>query len=390
MYTEVAGPSSPHEVSLMEPVPPSSPPARPWRLSVPVSLGVLLLLTSLVIAAMSLRSHARPSSAPAATAATPADGLSWCSLGYVDIEGGVTPLYPAQPGRVRSIDSRENEAVKAGDPLFHLDEKVPQLKVREAKAAVEAAQEQLKAAQSAADALDKKIAAQKEAIEIAEIEVKRACALRDEKQRLYEKTIGTEFEVVDAGFLVEKAQKAVRGERAKLAALEALKEKAEGAVAMAHADLKGKQALLAEAENAVNECVVRAPVDGTPLRILVNVGQVLGSNPRQPAIQFAAQEPLLVRAEVEQEFVGRVRKGQNVVIEDHVTGQVCARGKVASIADWYAPRRTASLQMLSMNSDDRTLECIIQIESTESTSRKIRIGQRVRVRFPELTSEGRE
>jgi HlyD family secretion protein len=228
---------------------------------------------------------------------------------------------------------------------------------------------------------DKQIEAQKIAIAAAQKNVEKA-RLQHDKQKQFEKErISGDKETVQvAAITVEQAEYAVRGEKAKLALAEMAKREAEGYVAMAQANVEAKQAQLKEANNAVEECVVRAPVDGTPLRILVNVGQVLGSNPRQPAIQFAAHGPLLVRAEVEQEFVGRVRKGQNVVIEDHVTGQECARGKVVSLARWYAHRRTASPEMLSMNNDVRTLECIISIELIKQ---EIRIGQRVRVIFPD-------
>ena len=116
-----------------------------------------------------------------------------------------------------------------------------------------------------------------------------------------------------------------------------------------------------------------------PLRILVNVGQALGANPRQPAIQFAPKRPLLVRAEVEQEFVGRVRKGQSVLIEDHITGQNCAKGKVVSLAQWYATRRSSTPEVLQVSNDARTLECIIHLDAITPD---LRIGQRVRVQFP--------
>lgn len=369
------------DVIAAEPIRPSSPPARSWRFALPVSLGVLLLLASLTVAALSLRSHAGPSSPSSPPVAAPSDQWRWNSLGYVDIEGGVTPLYPVQPGRVKSIEAKENEPVKAGTPLFHLEDTEPALKVRQAKAAVDAAQAQLKIAQSQADVLDKQIIAQQEVVETAKIEVKRASSLREKQMKFKGDGIGGKFEATDAEHLLEKAKMGVRVEQSKLAALKALKGKVDGGVAMAHADVNGKQALLAEAENAVNECVVRAPVDGTPLRILVRVGETLGSNPRQPAVQFKAERPLLVRAEVEQEFVGHVRKDQSVRIEDNVTGLECATGKVVSIARWYAPHRnSASPEMMAMNNEVRTLECIVQIEST---SREIRIGQRVRVQFPE-------
>src|SRR5579875_2460704 len=300
---DVASSPSAGEGNYQTPMPSSSPPVGRWRMSIVLSLGVLVLAVSFIIAALSLHSRADHPPTPSTSAPTSAEeDKPWNSLGYVDVEGGVTPLYPLQMGRVKSIEVKENEFVKAGTPLFRLDDTVPRLKVLEAKAGVEAAQGQLQAAQAEAEALDKKIAAQREAIKVAEIEVQRARALRDTKRKFGEDSIGSKFEAEDANYLFEKAQRAVRGEQAQLAALEVLKEKTAGAIAMAQANLKDKQALLAEAENALEECVVRAPVDGVPLRILITIGETLGAHPHQPAIQFAPNRPLLVRAEVEQEF----------------------------------------------------------------------------------------
>jgi HlyD family secretion protein len=373
--------SSLPEVSFMEPIRPSSPPARHWRLSIPVSLGLVLLLASLIVAGLSLHSHANHPSTSSTSAATSADDRRWYSLGYVDIEGGVTQVYPLQPGRVKSIEATENESVKAGEALFHLEDTIPAIKLREAEADLQGAQKKMAVAQARVQQIEKQIAAQQQAIAAANVDLDRARVDRDHQKRFQKEGIeGDTATVKNAELVVKKAQAGVQAEQEKLAALEAGKREAEGYVAVAKANIEGKEAQRDEARNAVNECVVRAPVDGVPLRILVNVGQALGSNPRQPAIQFAAQGPLLVRAEVEQEYVSRVRKDQNVLIEDHVTGQPCATGKVVSLARWYAHRRTASPEMLQMNNDVRTLECIIKIEST---TQEVRIGQRVRVRFPD-------
>jgi multidrug resistance efflux pump len=371
-------PSSP-EVRPMEPIPSSAASSRHWRLSLPVSLGVVVLVASFVIAALSLQSHAKHGDAPSLPAATPADEQPWYSLGTVDIKGSVTPLYPVQPGRVKNIEAKENVPVKAGAPLLYLDDSMQQLKVQEAKAGVEEAQGRWKEAQSGIAALEKQIAAQREAVEAAKLDVQRALNVYNEKKRLKDLSIGAEVEVRDLELQWERAKKAVRGEQRKLDALEALKGKAEGTITAAHANLQYKQTLLAEAEKAVKECVVRAPEDGTPLRINVSVGQILDTNPRQPAVEFAADRALLVRAEVEQEFATRVRRDQNVVITDHVTGQECGRGKVVSIARWYARRRTLTPEMLAMSNDVRTLECIVELTSS---SPEVRIGQRVRIQFP--------
>lgn len=364
----------------MEPTRPSSPPARHWRISVPVALGILLLVASLVFAAMSLESPNGRSSVPSSATSLPADHQRWNSLGYIDIEGGVTRLYPVQPGRVKSIEAHENEFVKAGQPIFHVEDTMQAGKVREAQAALKTAQASQAAAEARVAEADKQIAAQQEAIAAANVKVKQAQTALNRQKRLNQDNLSVTEELQNAELTVQLAEVGVKAEQKKLDAAKATKQAAEKLVAVARTNVELRQAQLDEAQNAVNECVVRAPVDGTPLRILINVGETLGTNPRQPAIQFAAQRPLLVRAEVEQEFVDHVHEGQNVVIEDHVTSKELARGKVSSIAHWYSPRRTASPEMLAMSSDVRTLECIITIDSRRQ---EIRIGQRVRVKFPD-------
>ncbi len=362
----------------MEPIRSSSPPARHWRITIPVSLGILLLLASLVVAAIELETQSRKSSEPTIAASTPADDQRWSSLGYGDIEGGVTPLYPLQPGRVKSIDVRENEFVKAGQPLFQVE--VPGLAdtVREAEAALKAAQEQQAVAEEKVVEVDKQIAAQQQAIEAAKLKVQQADIAVKRQRRLNRPELNPPEELENAEITKKLAEQAVKGEQKKLDAAKAGRRVAEGLVRVTRASVEAKQAQLTKARNALNECVVRAPVDGVPVRILISKGEVLGTNPRQPAIQFAAERPLLVRAEVEQEFVDRVHEGQSVVIKDNVTEKELAHGRVASLARWYAPRRTASTEVLAINSDVRTLECIIHIESKQSV---IRIGQRVRVQF---------
>jgi multidrug resistance efflux pump len=372
------------EVNYRTPMPSSSPPVRRWRMSIAFSLGVLVLLASFGIVAISLHSRADHPSVPSISTSASADETRWYSLGYVDIEGGVTPLYPLQVGRVKSIEARENKRVKAGEPLLYLENTVPLLKVRQAEHDLEGARKQQAVAQAGVEEANRQIEAQKIAILAARKKVDMARILLDKQKRFERQGIEGDKETVQAAQIaVEQAETAVRGEEAKLAVMKAAKRKAEELAAAAEALVEGKQAQLEEARRAVDECIVCAPVDGRPLRILVTVGETLGANPRQPAIQFAADRPLLVRAEVEQEFAGRVRLDQKVIVEDNITGEKLADGKVARLALWYAPRRTFSAEIVPLNGDNRTLECIINLDDPSSAkSAKVRIGQRVRVRFP--------
>jgi multidrug resistance efflux pump len=360
----------------MEPTRPALLPVPRWRIALPVWLGIVLLLSSVGIAAVELRSHASDSSSASGTTSANNGGDSrWMSIGYMDVEGGVTPLYPVIPGRVKSIQAHENESVQANAELFRLDDTLAVLKAREAENGVNIAKQQVIVAEQKAKQYREQIAAQKEAVNVASEDVKQARINRDKQKKDYEKELVGKQVVENAEALLQKAEAALRGKQKELAALEAI-DPDEG-VKVARLNVELRQAQSEQAREAVKQHVLRAPYAGTPLRILVSVGETLGSNPRQPAIQFCPDRPLLVRAEVEQEFAGRIQKGQAARIQDHVTGEDLGRGTVASISRWITHRRSILLDPLQYN-DVRTLECVIKLDSNAQT---LRIGQRVRVQF---------
>jgi multidrug resistance efflux pump len=346
------------------------------RTSLAVWLGIVLLLGSLVVTAVNMRTHASDTSSAAKNhAGADADERRWAALGFADVEGGVTPLYPVQLGRVQSITAQEGELVEAGTPLFHMDDQIAKLKVKEAETALAQANDTLTQAQEMVVQHQKKVAAQKQAIEIARLDADLARFQRDKAKRL-ENVAGDPETLPSAETMLKKAEAAVKAEQDKLAVLEAMKPQL--AVDQANNDVKHKTILLDEAKRGLEECTVKAPCKGTPLRILVSVGQTLGSNPSQPAVQFCPDRPLVVRAEVEQEFAGRVQSNQPTNIKDHVTGDICGAGWVQSISRWYTHRRSILQDPLQFN-DVRTLECVIKLDPAKSSS--LRIGQRVRVEF---------
>src|SRR5262249_11170158 len=149
---------------------------------------------------------------------------------------------------------------------------------------------------------------------------------------------------------------AVTAEQAKLRGLEALEPATR--IEQAEQEVAGKKAQLAKAEYGLRETKVKAPVTGKVLRVLVSVGETLGPNPRQPAIQPAPAGPRITRAEVEQEFAGRVAPNQVARIHDDSSSDLIWTGKVTRIGDWYTHRRSQLQEPLQFN-DVRTLECII-------------------------------
>ena len=87
------------------------------------------------------------------------------------------------------------------------------------------------------------------------------------------------------------------------------------------------------AEKAVADCVLRAPSAGTILRVQTGQGEfVTPGHPRAP-ILFRPDGPLVVRVELEQEFLSRVSTGAKATIRDEMRSDSPTwTGRVLSVA----------------------------------------------------------
>jgi multidrug resistance efflux pump len=300
-------------------------------------------------------------------------------FGHVDVEHGVTSLYPLQPGRVVEVVARETQRVEAGAVLLRLDETLARQRLREAEADRDAAGAQLAQARKAPEQQETRLAQQREAVEAMSHKAAQARHIHARKKRLYELNQLNADELKAAEEVVKEAEAGERAEKAKLRELELLDPAT--TVKRAEADVSAKLARVEQARKGVEECLVRAPVDGSVLRVLVGVGEVLGPNPTRSALIFCPDGPRLIRAEVEQEFASRVKAGYPATIQDDTTAKETTwRGKVVRVSDWYTHRRSILQEPLQFN-DVRTLECIVEVDPDQPP---LRIGQRVRVTIGQL------
>jgi len=183
----------------------------------------------------------------------------------------------------------------------------------------------------------------------------------------------------DADATAEQAQKSeavLQSEQAKLNLL--MLQDPVQAVKRADADVRVKKAILDQARQALRDHTLRAPANGTVLRVLTNPGELVGPQTPQPVLLFAPDKPLVVRAEVTQEFSRHVAAGQRAEMEDDaiIAGPVW-NGRVVRLASWFAQGRKISRDTLAYQ-DVRTLEFIVQLEPGQSQPR---LGQRLRVKL---------
>jgi multidrug resistance efflux pump len=340
-----------------------------WILGLGLAAGSIAG-TGLVLAShhgLLLSDAAPPTAVPGDTSA----GAITC-FGHADVEGGVCSLSPLQPGRVQQIYVHENDEVPAGATLLQLDTRPAEHLVRQARADLEAAQAQLIRARKGIDQQKVRETEQLALIEVMRHRLEAARWVLARKKELI--TVATnDKEVAAAQEQCAELEAAVRGEEAKLQELGLNDPTVDSR--RAEADVAAKQAHLDQALLGLDECRLKAPVDGTVLRILVSRGDVLGSQPNRPAVLFCPKGPRIVRAEVQQEFAAGVAAGQSVLIHDDSRSGPTWRGKVRRLSDWYSHRRSIWQEPLQHN-DVRTLECIIDLEPEQPP---LRIGQRLLV-----------
>ncbi len=295
-----------------------------------------------------------------------------CS-GYVDIESGITSLYPLQPGRVDQVLVQEGQTVPDRTILVRLDDRLGRLHVEEAKAALAAARVQYEKACQLPQQQRVRIGQQQAVIEAAQSRLAAARSLLERKRELLKIRQLSSQEVAAAEDQVKELAAVEKAELGKLAELQLNKPELD--IREAKDQVAMLEARWNRAQQALEECNLRAPVGGTVLRLLVGRGEVLSGQAKQPAVLFCPEGPRIIRAEVEQEFVSRVAVGQSVMAEDAANPDLRWAGRVRRVADWYTQRRPVALEPGQFH-DVRTVECVIDLDPGQPPPR---IGQRVQV-----------
>ena len=331
--------------------------------------AVVVALTS---AAVLFSRGGTSASAPAAAPSGNEKGGVVC-FGTVDLEHGVTSLCPLQPGRVKEVLVRENQAVAEGTVLLRLEDQAAQARLDEAKAAVDLAELQLRLAKKQPENHKGRVAQQQAAVEAMRRRLAAARLALGRKQKLAQSKLIDAVEVSAAEEQVHELEALGRAEAQRLADLEHQDVQAD--VQRAEKELAAAKARRQQARVALDECSVKAPRAGTVLRLPVGPGDVLGGQAGQPAVLFAADGPQVIRATVEQEFARRIKEGMPAVVQDEADASVSWRGKVERLSGWYSQRRAVLHDPAQMN-DVRTLECVIVLEPGQP---RLRLGQSVRV-----------
>ena len=349
---------------------PAPAPARTPRL-VPLA-GLLVLAGSLAATWYYFRPGPPPAELPTA------DQLDIYCSGRVDAAGQVIALEPAQPGRVIAVFVAEGAQVAAGQPLIGLDADAADGRVLQAAAAVEAVDIELQYAKQAVERFPTQLAGRTALVNAAGARAEAARKTLEQRNVQAKTTPVGPAELAAAEAEVRGIELLEAGERASLEDIKKLPAELALRVRAAGVKKQSAEADLALARKAQAECVLAAPGPGTVLRLQATVGGFVSAGTPTPPVVFAPAGPYVVRAEIDQEALGRAADGLAVEVRDEnrPAGPVWA-GTVKSVGRWVAQRRTMVLEPGEI-SDVRTVECVVELKPGGDP---LTIGQRMRVRI---------
>lgn len=252
--------------------------------------------------------------------------------GKVDVEGGVIRLAAQREGLIKAVFVEEGDYVRRGQLLAQLDSRQAELGAAQARAELEESKARVLTAEV------RLAAAQREAVRAREVSNKNAMPVQE-----YDRT---EDEV-----LVQQTE------------LRALKAAVKGANERLNSQLFEIEARL-----------IRAPIDGRIVRRSAKPGDGASTTNVTELFLMAPDTSKIVRAELDEQFVSSVKRGQKVSINSDSDSSQNISGIVLRLGEVFGARKLANDDPTERQ-DMRVIEMVVSIEN----DRGFRIGQRVQV-----------
>lgn len=305
--------------------------------------------------------------------------VCWGAVDTVDRFVGLFPENFPMPSRVTKVLVTEGAEVKKGQPLLEFDREQYDLKVREAENGIQIALAEQAKAEGAVrthavlvNEAEKLWQAKQANLDSKEYEFNEA----ERVSKLFKD--GKKLELEAARAAVTEATLNLAAAKIKWEGLKA--EVPNYYVDTAKENVKHKQTLKAQAEQARDLLACKAPADGKIIRSFVTEGSNYGMGGREPAFWFLKKGPLIVRAEVTQEFAKGAIVGKHATITDDSDETQSWSGVVTKVGEQFLPKRHGGASLLDLMpvSDERVLECRVSID-TEPGKPSPKFGQKVRV-----------
>lgn len=147
-------------------------------------------------------------------------------------------------------------------------------------------------------------------------------------------------------------------------------------LARADANLSAAEAQINLAQDKLDKCIVRAPIDGTVLRVLLREGESVGLVSPRPLFTMADVSGRRVRAEVDEDDIAKVHVGQKLLVSADAFGRRTFSGVVTRLADVMG-RKSVETGDPAQKADRDILEVTADLNRATA----LPVGLRVTVQF---------
>ena len=224
----------------------------------------------------------------------------------------VVPIAPEVSGTVLTVDVGNNQRVKAGQELFHIDPERYRLAVETAEADLQTARQSMGASSANVNAAEAGLVSAK------------ANLVRSEKDAIRLARIKQEDPGAISQRRIESAEASLAAARGQVDAAKANVEKARqdlGQTGEQNSRILQAQSALSQANLNLERTVIRAPEDGLVTDVRVNKGNY--ANASAPQMTFVAVDNVWIQADFTENNLGNIRAGNKVrVVFDVLPGEV--------------------------------------------------------------------
>lgn len=345
------------------------------------STRLALVCTGLVIAVVAIYSivsasgtsaHSETTQSASSQKVSP-QAIALASPGRIEARSDLVNVGAATDGIVKTIHVTEGQTVKRGEVLADLACDDLQAALQVATANRDSLKEALARTQRGSrpeerDAAADKTAAAKAVLDQATTQLTRISKLYDaaEVSRVMFEEAQRDKNVAEAQY-----QQAQRNEQ--LVNAGPLPEE----LARAQAELSAAEAGVKLAGDKLSKCVVRAPIAGTVLRVLLREGESVGLVAPHPLFTMADASGRRVRAEVDEEDIAKVHIGQRLMVSADAYGHRTFSGVVTQLANVMG-RKSVVTGDPAQKADRDILEVTADMNQSANT---LPIGLRVTVQF---------
>ena len=341
---------------------------------------MLLGLLVAVVAIYSMISHTGASAhsvveapSPVPHDTSPSSTIALASPGRIEARSDLVNVGAAIDGVVRTIHVTEGQTVQRGDVLADLACNDLQSALQVATANRDSLNEARLRLQRGSRPEERQAAAQKSVAARAVLD--QAAAQLARMSKLYEaaEVSRLTFEEAQRDRDVAEAQFQQAQRNEELVNAGPLPEE----LARAEADLSAAEAGIKLAQDKLSKCVVRAPISGSVLRILLREGESFGLIAPHPLFTMADVSGRRVRAEVDENDIANVHIGQKLLVSADAYSHRIFSGVVTQLANVMG-RKSVVTGDPAQKADRDILEVTADLNQPANT---LPIGLRVTVQF---------